>query len=67
MKHTTDGPKVPRIGNNVDIGAHAIILGDIVIGDNCTIGAGAVVVKDVPAGSTVVGNPGRILPPKRQI
>lgn len=51
----------PRIGNNVDIGANACIIGDVVIGDNVIIGAGAVVVKDVPPNSVVVGNPARIL------
>ncbi len=52
---------VPVIGNNVDIGAHVVILGAVTIGDNAVIGAGTVVVKDVPAGSVVVGNPARIL------
>ncbi|GAB3920272.1 serine acetyltransferase [Mucilaginibacter myungsuensis] len=51
----------PKIGNNVDIGANASIIGDITIGDNVTIGAGAVVVKDVPSNCVVVGNPARIL------
>ena len=51
----------PRIGNNVDIGANACIIGDVVIGDNVIIGAGAVVVKNVPSNSVVVGNPARII------
>ena len=45
----------PRLGNNVDIGAGAIILGDIKVGDNAKIGAGAIVLKDVPANTTAVG------------
>jgi len=45
----------PTIGNNVTIGAHAIVLGNILVGDNVKIGAGAVVNKDVPPNSTVVG------------
>lgn len=53
----------PRIGNNVDIGANACIIGDITIGDNVIIGAGAVVVKDIPANSVAVGNPARCLTP----
>lgn len=44
----------PTIGNNVILGAHSIILGDITIGDNCKIGAGAIVVKDIPAGKVAV-------------
>lgn len=53
--------KIPTIGNNVDVGANAVIIGDIEIGDNVVIGAGAVVVKSVPSNSIVVGNPARIL------
>ena len=45
----------PRIGNNVQFGAHSIVIGDITIGDHAVIGAGAVVTKDVPPGATVVG------------
>lgn len=45
----------PTIGDNVYIGAGAIIIGDIKIGDNVKVGAGAVVFKDVPSNSTVVG------------
>lgn len=46
-----DAP-APRIGNGVDIGVGAILLGDIEVGDGCKIGAGAIVVKSVPAGKT---------------
>lgn len=55
-----NGP-VPIIGDNVECGAYAQILGGVVIGDNCKIGAMSVVLKDVPDGGTVVGNPGRII------
>lgn len=50
-------PCAPRIGNNVDIGAGAKILGPITIGDNVVIGANAVVTIDVPANSIAVGVP----------
>ena len=52
----------PRIGNRVDIGAGAKILGPIVIGDDVVIGANAVVLKDVPPEFIAVGIPARILP-----
>jgi serine O-acetyltransferase len=56
-----DKKRHPTIGNNVVIGAHAVVLGDILIGDNTRIGAGSVVIKDVPPNSTVVGIPGRVV------
>lgn len=51
----------PVIGNNVYIGANAVIIGDITIGDNVVIGAGAVVTKDTPSNVVVVGNPAKII------
>lgn len=54
------GKRHPTVGNNVVIGAGAIVLGPVRIGDNVRIGAGSVVVKDVPSNSIVVGVPGRI-------
>lgn len=56
-KHT--GKRHPTIGDNVFIGAGAIVLGPITVGDNSKIGAGCVVLKDVPPNSTVVGERGR--------
>lgn len=50
-----------HIGNNVWIGAGAIILPGIAIGDNSVIGAGSVVTKDIPANVVAVGNPCRVL------
>ena len=47
----------PSIGNNVDIGAGAKILGPIKIGNNVLIGANAVVITDVPDNSIAVGVP----------
>jgi putative colanic acid biosynthesis acetyltransferase WcaB len=51
----------PRIGDNVEIGANAVLIGPITIGDHAVVGAGAVVVKDVPANAIVAGNPARII------
>ena len=51
---------VPMIGNNVDIGFGAKIIGGIKIADNVKIGAGAIVVKDcLHNGATLVGIPAR--------
>ena len=54
----------PFIGNRVDVGAGAKILGAIRIGDDVAIGANAVVLTDVPSNSIAVGIPARILPRK---
>lgn len=56
-----DKPIAPTIGNDVNIGAGAKILGEITIGDNVDIGANAVVIKDVPANSIAVGVPAKII------
>lgn len=51
----------PILGNRVDIGAGAKILGNIRIGDGAVIGANAVVLTDVPPGALAVGIPARII------
>jgi serine O-acetyltransferase len=56
-----DPHAAPRLGNRVNVGAGAKILGKIRIGDDVNIGANAVVVKDVPSGATVVGIPAKII------
>lgn len=52
-----------RIGDNVWIGAGAIILPGVTIGRNSVIGAGSVVTKDIPENVVAVGNPCRVLRP----
>jgi maltose O-acetyltransferase len=47
------------IGDNVFIGARALILKGVRIGDGTVVGAGSVVVSDLPAGSICAGNPCR--------
>ena len=59
--HKAAGGGCPVIGDAVDIGAGAIILGPIRIGSGARVGAGAVVTRDVSPGSTVVGNPARLV------
>lgn len=50
-----------RIGNNVWIGAGAVVLPGVSIGENTVIGAGSIVTKDIPANVVAVGNPCRVL------
>ena len=52
----------PKIGNRVDVGAGAKILGAITIGDDTAIGANAVVLDDVPPNSIAIGIPAKIIP-----
>jgi len=51
----------PILGDRVQIGAGAKILGRITVGDDVVIGANAVVVHDVAAGAVVGGVPARPL------
>jgi maltose O-acetyltransferase len=53
--------KKVTIGNDVWVGARAIILPGVSIGDGAIVGAGAVVSKDVEEYSIVVGNPARVV------
>jgi serine O-acetyltransferase len=57
-----DDKRAPIIGNNVDIGAGAKVLGPIRIGDNVRIGANAVVLCDVLANSIAIGVPAVVKP-----
>ncbi len=49
------------IGNNVQIGAGAIVLSGISIGNNVIVGAGSVVTNDINDNCVVAGNPAKIL------
>ena len=49
------------VGDDVFIGAGAIILPNVKIGNRVIIGAGSVVAKDIPDNVVVVGNPARII------
>jgi acetyltransferase-like isoleucine patch superfamily enzyme len=49
------------VGDDVFVGARAIIMPGVQIGDHCIVAAGSVVTKSVPSGSVVGGNPATIL------
>lgn len=49
------------IGNDVFVGARAIITKGVTIGDGAIVAAGSVVLGDVPANSIAGGNPARVL------
>lgn len=50
-----------KFGNNVYIGPHASVVGEVNVGNNVTIGAGSVVTKDIPDNATVVGAPAKVI------
>ena len=50
-----------KIGDNVFIGANAIILPGVKIGNNVIVGAGSVVTKDISDNLVVAGNPAKII------
>jgi serine O-acetyltransferase len=56
-----DNHVYPVIGNGVEIGTGAAVLGAIRVGDGAKIGANSVVLKDVPPGAVAVGAPARLI------
>lgn len=70
--HVFDDPWMPikfqeakfgkvRIGEDVWIGSHAVVLFGVTIGDGAVIGSGAVVNKDIPSYSVAVGVPAKVV------
>lgn len=53
--------EVPVLGDNVHIGAGAVVIGPIHIGNNVVIGANAVVNKDLPDNCVAVGVPAKVI------
>jgi serine O-acetyltransferase len=51
----------PVLGNKVNVGAGAKLLGPVRVGDGANIGANSVVLRDVPPGRTAIGIPARVL------
>ena len=49
------------IGNNVFLGANAVVLPGVTIGDGAIIGAGSVVTKNVSPDSVYAGNPAKFI------
>ncbi len=49
------------IGDNVLIGANAVILEGVKVNDNAVVAAGAVVTKDVQSGTVVAGVPAKVV------
>lgn len=50
-----------RLGDNVWIGAHSVVLDGVAVGEGAAVAAGAVVAKEVPAWSIVAGVPAAVV------
>ncbi|KPA92122.1 acetyltransferase (isoleucine patch superfamily) [Pseudomonas asplenii] len=50
-----------RVGNDVWIGAGAILLGGVEVGEGSVIGAGSVVTRSIAPGVVAAGNPCRVI------
>lgn len=67
VPHVIEGERLAhypiRVGNNVTIGAHAVVLSDVVIGDGAIVATGAIVTKGTRIGEGEVwgGVPARRL------
>jgi len=57
------GAGAPRLGDRVEVGAGAILIGRIRIGDDVIVGPNAVVTTSVPAGAIVASPQSRIFAP----
>jgi len=55
-----NGP-IPVIGDNVNFGAYAQVLGAVTVGHNVNIAAMSVVLHDVPDNATVAGIPAKVV------
>lgn len=56
-----DGRKMPKVGDNVSVGAGAVIIGPVTIGSNTIVGANAVVTKDFPENVIIGGVPAQVV------
>ena len=56
---TSKGPT--RIGDNVWLGANAVVVSGVTIGDRCVIGANSVVTTDLPPFSIAAVLPAKVI------
>jgi serine O-acetyltransferase len=59
VQHRQDQAGKPIIGNRVDVGVGAVVLGPVTVGDDAVIGPNSVVLRHVPPGTVVMGVPAR--------
>ena len=61
LARRSDRSSAPIIGDRVEIGPGACIVGSIEVGDDCYIGANTVLADSLPRGATVIGVPARVV------
>ena len=64
LRHQPPDERTQRpvhLGDNVWVGAHAMVLKGSTVGRDSVVGAGAVVRGEVPTGVVVVGNPAKVV------
>ena len=61
VARTNHNFELPVIGDGVDIGVGAVIIGSITVGEGAVIGANAVVNKDVPPRTLAAGVPAKVI------
>ncbi|MDP2339726.1 MAG: serine acetyltransferase [Deltaproteobacteria bacterium] len=67
MKNVGKPFDAPTLGEGVDVGAGAVVLGAITVGDGASIGANSVVLADVAAGDLAVGVPAQSKKRKKKL
>lgn len=55
------GILAPKLGNRVQLGCNAAIIGNVVIGDDVRIGPNVTVMTNIPAGTTVIPSTPRFI------
>jgi len=64
-RHMDRPLEAPVLGDRVNVGAGAKILGGVLIGSDVSIGANAVVLDNVPSNCVAVGIPAKVLERRR--
>ena len=67
LGNNMDKPGCPRIGDDVFIGAGAVVIGNITVGDGALIAANSLVFFDVPPDALAMGVPATIYPNKSRL
>jgi serine O-acetyltransferase len=61
LARRSERSSAPVIGDRVEIGPGACIVGSIEVGDDCYVGANTVLADTLPPGTTVIGVPARVV------